>query len=102
MKHVIILIGVVCLLHFCAPAPEPEVVPESKVDAQAVQTLEVINKWIDDVWMQGKLELVPELVGPTYVRHRSGRTSSVTPEEYAKVIAARREQTPDLKFIVHD
>jgi hypothetical protein len=61
-----------------------------------------MERWSNDVWKQGKLELVPELVGPSYVRHGPEGTRTVTPEEYAKEIAAMRERIPDIAFTRHD
>lgn len=74
--------------------------------AQATETTEqaltVLRRWNNEVWHAGKLELVPELVGPTYVRHEAAGTRTVTPEQYAQEIAARRKQVPDIRFTEHD
>ncbi len=50
---------------------------------------ETLRLWVEEVWGKGRLELVPELVGPQYVRHQMGETTVVTPDEYAKYIEKR-------------
>jgi predicted SnoaL-like aldol condensation-catalyzing enzyme len=60
---------------------------------------ETLRLWVEEVWGKGRLELVPELVGPKYVRHQMGETTVVTPEEYAKYIEKRLGANAD--FVGH-
>lgn len=75
---------------------------EDKLAESTDKMMSVITRWSEEVWHQGKLELVPQLVGPVYVRHEPGRSHSVTPQEYEEEIAAIRERLPDLRFTEHD
>lgn len=60
------------------------------------------EKWIDDVWHAGKLDLVKDLVGPTYVRHEAKGTRTVTPAQYKDEIVAALKWLPDMRFIIHE
>ena len=61
----------------------------------------IFDRW-EEIWHHGKLELVSETVGPSYVRHEPQGTRTVTPEEYREVIAAVRKRLPDVRFTMHD
>ena len=61
----------------------------------------IFDRW-EEVWHHGKLELVSETVGPTYVRHGAQGTRTVTAEEYREEIAATRKKMPDIRFTMHD
>ncbi len=76
----------------CASSPSPP----------ARDTGAVMRLWIEGVWHQGRLELVPELVAPRYVRHEEAGTYAVTPAEYAERIRDLRRRFPDLRYEVHD
>ena len=62
---------------------------------------ELFDRW-ERVWHEGKYDLIPSCVGPTYIRHdeKGGRT--VTREAYAAVIAQTRQERPNLRFVVYD
>ena len=63
----------------------------------------IVDRW-EEVWHHGKLELVSETVGPSYVRHGPAprATRTVTPEAYREEIAATRKKLPDIHFTMHD
>ena len=63
--------------------------PEAKSETEA-RNLETMRLWDHEVWGNGRLELVPDLVTPEYVRHDENGTRVVTPESYAQEIAAFR------------
>lgn len=56
------------------------------------ETKELLVRWYDEMWSQGRAELIPELAGPIYTRHEMSGTRSVTAEEY-------RDQTAG--FLTH-
>jgi hypothetical protein len=62
----------------------------------------LFQRWIDEVWHQGRVDLVPELVGVQYVRHEGTSTRVVTRAEYAAEIEVTRARLPDARFIIHD
>lgn len=72
----------------------------AKPGAEAIPGL--FARWIDEVWHQGRLDLVPQVIGPQYIRHEGSGTRTVTPAQYAEEIAATRRRLPDVRFIIHD
>ncbi len=46
-------------------------------------------RWNHEVWGQGRAELAPELLAPTYVRHDPSGVRAWTPEEYGADVASR-------------
>ena len=77
------------LLLLTASVNAQQAVPQPKNEREA-RNLETMRLWGAEVWGEGRLELVPDLVGPEYVRHNAEGTRVVTPESYAKEIAAAR------------
>jgi SnoaL-like polyketide cyclase len=63
----------------------------------AEDTKALLRRWYDEMWGQLRADLIPELVGPVYMRHEMGGTRSVTPEEYRDQTAAFMTQ-----ISVHD
>ena len=51
--------------------------PDAASEAKAV-----LRRWYDEMWARKNAELIPELVGPAYVRHEMGGTRTVSPEAY--------------------
>jgi hypothetical protein len=74
----------------CAAAPD------------AVAHVRVFERWMDDVWAQGRVELVSELVHSVYVRHELDGTRTVTSADYASEITAVRRTLPGVRFLIHD
>ena len=72
----------------------------AKAEAEAIPRL--FARWIEDVWNQGRLDLVPELIGTEYIRHEGNETRTVTAAQYVEEIAATRRRLPDVRFIIHD
>jgi hypothetical protein len=71
------------------PAIAQEGMPEPKTEQEA-RNLETMRLWGEEVWGKGRLELVPDLVAPEYIRHGADGTRVVTPESYTKEIEAGR------------
>lgn len=64
--------------------------------------LRILERWIDDVWGRGRIDLVAELVRPVYVRHELDSTRTVTATAYAAEISAVRRALPGVRFDIHD
>ena len=67
------------------------VAPEPKSDTEA-RNMETMRLWGEEVWGKGRLELVPDLVAPQYIRHNADGSRTVTPEGYALEIAENRDR----------
>ena len=68
----------------------------------AAAHVRVFERWMDDVWARGRVELVSELVQPIYVRHELDSTRTVTAASYASEIISVRRALPGVRFLVHD
>ena len=62
---------------------------------------DLFDRW-EQVWHEGRYDLVAECVAPVYIRHEESGTRRVTPEEYAAEMAANRRERPNTRIIVYD
>lgn len=63
----------------------------------------VIERYFDELFNQGRLELVDELLHPEYVNHSPGSPDLPRGREGVKiVVAALRSAFPDLHYTVED
>ena len=75
-----------------------EFVTASPVQKSAAN-LRVVERWTNEVWNSGRLELVPELVAENCLRHDPGKPPrTVSVAENLERIASFRKQIPDLHF----
>jgi steroid delta-isomerase-like uncharacterized protein len=78
--------------------PEVHRVKESRMSASATA-----RRFFDEIWSQGDLDLVGELVAPEYVGHPSGPEAGVRgPEGVKEYIGRLREGVPDLTMTVEE
>ncbi|MCA0317893.1 MAG: ester cyclase [Proteobacteria bacterium] len=68
-------------------------------DAETMR--ELFDRW-EQVWHEGRFDLVPGCVAPHYIRHDEAGDRTVTPEEYAAELAGLRQDRPDVRIIVYD
>ena len=68
-------------------------------DETAMRNL--FDRW-EQVWHEGRYDLIPTCVGQVYIRHDEKGDRTVTREEYATEIAKTREERPNLHFVVYD
>jgi hypothetical protein len=61
----------------------------------------LFNRW-EQVWHEGRFDLVPDCVAPTYLRHDEAGDRVVTREAYAAELAALRWARPDIRILVYD
>lgn len=65
-------------------------------------TIELFNRW-EQVWHQGKLDLVPSCVADTYIRHDAQKGDrTVTRDAYAAEIAQIQKDRPGIRVVVYD
>lgn len=52
----------------------------------------LMRRWYDEMWANLDFDLIPELAGPTYVRHDVRGTREVTAEEYRDELVPMKGQ----------
>jgi hypothetical protein len=61
----------------------------------------LFGRW-ERVWHEGRFDLVPECVGPHYIRHDEAGDRTVTREAYATEIAKVQQDRPGIRVVVYD
>ncbi|MGB6451478.1 MAG: nuclear transport factor 2 family protein [Steroidobacteraceae bacterium] len=61
----------------------------------------LFDRW-EQVWQEGKFDLVPSCVAETYIRHDQKGDRTVTRDAYAAEIAQIRKERPDIRVVVYD
>ncbi len=63
----------------------------------------VIKRYFEEVWNQGKLEVLDEIIAPNYINHSPGMPNPVPgPEGLKPIISALRKAFPDLCFTIEN
>ena len=63
----------------------------------------IIQRYFDEVWNQGRLEVLDEIIAPDYINHSPGLPDPLPgPVGLKPIVAAMREAFPDLHYEVHD
>jgi SnoaL-like domain len=62
---------------------------------------DLFDRW-ERVWHEGQYDLVPDCVGPHYIRHDENGDRTVTREAYAAELVAIRNERPDIRVVVYD
>ena len=61
------------------------------------------RRFFDEIWSQGRFDLVDELVAPDYIGHPSGPEETVRgPERVREYVGRLRQGVPDLTITVED
>lgn len=61
----------------------------------------LFNRW-EQVWNEGKFDLVPSCVAETYIRNDPKGNRTVTREAYAAEIAEIHKERPGIRVFVYD
>jgi predicted ester cyclase len=63
----------------------------------------LVHRLVDEVWNGGRIEVIPELVGPGYVRHDPGLPGEVHgPHGLEQTVHLYRDAFPDIHFLVEE
>lgn len=62
---------------------------------------DLLDRW-EQVWHQGRYELIPSCLGSHYVRHDEKGDRTVTREDYAAELAAVHKDRPGIRVVVYD
>lgn len=57
---------------------------------------------LERVWHEGRYDLVPACVAPSYIRHDESGTRTVTQAEYAAELQAAHQARPNTCIVVYD
>ena len=73
-----------------------------KTGSDESEIRDLFDRW-EQVWHEGRYDLVPSCVGQVYIRHGGDAGErTVTPESYAAEVAKSREERPGIRFVVYD
>lgn len=61
----------------------------------------LFDRW-EQVWHEGRFDLVPGCVAPFYIRHDEAGDRTITREAYAAELAKLRRDRPDVRILVYD
>jgi predicted ester cyclase len=63
----------------------------------------IARRYFEEVWNQGRLEVLDELLSPTYINHTpSVKNPAPGPDGLKPIVAAIRRAFPDLHFAIED
>ena len=63
--------------------------------------VDLFDRW-EQVWHEGKFDLVARCIGNQYTRHDESGDRTVARESYASEIAKVRQEQPDIQVVVYD
>ena len=69
--------------------------------SQDSAVIDLFNRW-EQVWNEGKFDLVPSCVANSYIRHDPKGDRTVTRDAYAAEVAKIHEDRPDIRVVVYD
>ncbi len=63
----------------------------------------IINRYFEEVWNQGKLDVLDEIVSVDYINHSPGMPNPLRgPEGIKPIVTAIRDAFPDLKYVIEN
>ncbi len=63
----------------------------------------LIKRYFEEVWNQGKLDVLDELLSPNYINHSPGMPNPPAgPEGLKPIVSAIREAFPDLNYEIQN
>ena len=63
----------------------------------------LIIKYFEDVWNNGKLEILDEIISPNYINHTPGMPNPLPgPEGLKPIVAGIRHAFPDLRYVIEN
>lgn len=67
------------------------------------QNGKIIQRYFEEVWNQGKLDILDEILDPTYINHSPGMPNPPPgPAGLKPIIAGLRKAFPDLHFTIEN
>lgn len=104
----VVLLTVLLGMAFTVSCANGEVSPsvQSKTErlspmSQDSVMIDLFNRW-EQVWNEGKFDLVQSCVADAYIRHDPKGDRTVTRDAYAAEVASIHKDRPDIRVIVYD
>ncbi len=67
------------------------------------QNQKIINRYFEEVWNQGKIDVLDEIIAPTYINHNPGMPNPIPgPAGLKPIIIGLRQAFPDLHFTIEN
>jgi predicted SnoaL-like aldol condensation-catalyzing enzyme len=64
---------------------------------------QIIKRYFEEVWNQGKVDVLDEIVAPSYVNHNPGAPHCPPgPEGLKPIVLAIRQAFPDLNYTIEN
>ena|ERR1700730_13894778 len=64
---------------------------------------QLIKKYFEEIWNNGKLEVLNEIISPDYMNHNPGIANPIPgPEGLKPIIEGIRKAFPDLKYVIEN
>lgn len=64
---------------------------------------QLIRRYFEEVWNNGKLDVLDEIISSDYINHNAGMANPVAgPEGLKPIVSAIREAFPDLKYVIEN
>lgn len=64
---------------------------------------QLIKRYFENVWNNGELEVLNEIISPNYVNHNPGLVNPIPgPEGLKPIVAGIRKAFPDLKYVIEN
>ena len=105
MKNLLLVIPLVILLCFTFGCQDKEAMAElEEFKAQAeveAQNKEIAHRFLEELWNQGKLDAVDDIVTNDIIIHVAGRDIKGI-ENFKKFILGYRNAFPDIKFTIEE
>jgi hypothetical protein len=62
---------------------------------------DLFERW-EQVWHESRYDLIPDCVGPHYIRHDENGDRTVTRDQYAAELQAVHKDRPGIRVVVYD
>lgn len=103
MRSVIIPIITILMVLFTNCSHQEPASQQEATNALQQQNKTIVQRYFGEVWNQGKLAVLDELLDPAYINHTpSVPNPPVGPEGLKPIVAAIRKAFPDLHYELQD
>ena len=63
--------------------------------------IKLIKRYFDEVWNNGDLNVLDEIIAPNYINHNPGMPNPIPgPDGLKPIVEAIRKAFPDLKYVI--